>query len=533
MPGRLAIDFGTSNTVAAVWDPARREGVPLHVPDYGRTFDQSGESISVIPSLIHYASDRRRWIGSQVLDQGLYESERTFRWMKRYVAHRSPLQRRLDGRSVSPLEAGRDFLTAVLTFAAAELELGDEEIGLTVPVESYEHYEDWLVGVVGSAGIRRFRLIDEASAAALGYGAHIQPGDVYLVFDFGGGTLDVAAILIEAEEDPSSALGRRCRVLGKAGAEVGGALVDQWLFQEVLRRNDRYDADDDIRPVSPALLVACERAKERLSRDEQAEVRVEMPSTGGVLTATFTRAELEDLLDEREAFTQIDQAVRRALNAARERGYAEEDFRSVLMVGGSSQIPAVQRAVQRMFGRDRVMLNRPIAAVARGAAAFVAGVDFYDHIQHDYAIRWTNPEKGDYDYRVIVPRGTPYPTHDPVARLSIKGTYDGQNRLGIAVFELGERRGQGGGGPAVELVFDPSGAARVVQVSADEEERRTRFWMNEEQPTFLDAEPPASAGEQRFQVEFGIDGNKRLLITARDLRTGRVSYHEHPVVKLT
>ena len=58
----------------------------------------------------------------------------------------------------------------------------------------------------------RFRLIDEPSAAALGYGAHIQPGNGYLIFDFGGGTLDVAIVLIE--EEASAAVGRRCRVLG-------------------------------------------------------------------------------------------------------------------------------------------------------------------------------------------------------------------------------------------------------------------------------------------------------------------------------
>src|SRR5262249_44553508 len=69
MPGRLAVDFGTSNTVVAVWDEARGEGVPLFVPDYGvRLFPQGegGESIALVPSLIHYAAGSRRWLGQQV-----------------------------------------------------------------------------------------------------------------------------------------------------------------------------------------------------------------------------------------------------------------------------------------------------------------------------------------------------------------------------------------------------------------------------------------------------------------------------------
>jgi molecular chaperone DnaK (HSP70) len=531
MPGRLAVDFGTSNTVVAVWDEARREGVPLLLPDYGvRAAAGDTEAVALVPSLIHYAADNRRWLGQQVRRQNLAEAEGTFRWMKRYVAHRSPIKRRLHGAEISYFDAGRDFLAAVLTFAGAELNLGAEEVALTVPVEAFEHYEDWLTGVAEVAGMPRFRLIDEPSAAALGYGAHVQPGHVYLIFDFGGGTLDVAVVLIE--EAAAAAAGRRCRVLGKAGLELGGMVLDGWLFQEVLRRGGRRESDDDVRRLSRALLAECERAKERLSAQERAEVAVVDPDTGAVLSAEFTRGEFEEMLDRHEAFTKIDATVRRALNQARDRGYDEDAVRAVLMVGGSSLIPAVQRAVQRTFGRERVLLHRPLDAVARGAAAFVAGVDFYDHIQHDYAIRFVNPRKGDYDYRVLVQRGTPYPTAEPVARLTVKATYDGQPRLGIAIYEVGQRRARESDG-AVELVFDPTGAARVVAVTPDEEDRRTYFWINEHTPTFLEADPPAKQGEARFEVAFGIDGNKRLLITARDLSTGRLTHRDYPVVKLT
>jgi molecular chaperone DnaK len=533
MPGRLGIDFGTSNTVVAMWDEGQQEGLPLHVPDYGRYFQQSDEQVSVIPSLIHYTADRRRWVGSQVLQHKLYHSERTFRWMKRYISNRSPVKMKLDGREISHQQAGKDFLSSVLLFAAQELNIQDEEVGLTVPVEAFEHYENWLAQVAEDAGLPRFRLIDEASAAALGYGAHVQPGNVYLIFDFGGGTLDVAVVQIE-EEETDERTGRRCRVLGKAGVDVGGATIDQWLFQEVLRQSSRSDADEDVRSVSKALLVECERAKERLSGFERADISVINPMTGAALSAEFNRAQFEDLLDKRDMFSQIDKTVRRALNAARERGYNEDSITSVLLVGGSSQIPAVQRTLQRIFGRDKILLHRPLDAVARGAAAFVAGVDFYDHIQHDYAIRFLNRDKGGYDYRTIVKRGTPYPTVEPLARLTVKAAYAGQTQLGVAVFEMSEQSSRNAGVNTVELVFDPSGAARLMEVMPDEDERRKLFWLNEHSPTFLTAEPPAEAqGEGRFRVEFNIDQNKRLLITATDIKTGRVTHKNFPVVKLT
>jgi molecular chaperone DnaK (HSP70) len=203
------------------------------------------------------------------------------------------------------------------------------------------------------------------------------------------------------------------------------------------------------------------------------------------------------------------------------------------MVGGSSQIPSIQKIVRRIFGKERVMLNRPLDAVARGAAAFVAGIDFYDHIQHNYAIRYVNRQKGGYDYRVIVERGIPYPTHEPLDRLTVKATYDGQTQLGIAIFEIGEQYKRSRGGQTMELVFDPSGAARIAPVTPDDEDRRTYFWMNEHNPTFLHAEPSATQGEARFEVEFNIDGNKRLLITARDLKTAQTMLRDYPVVKLT
>jgi molecular chaperone DnaK (HSP70) len=528
MPGRFAVDFGTSNTVVAVWDETRREGMPLFVPEFSRYTRQGADEVPVIPSLIHYAPDRRRWIGAPVLDQGLYHSSRTFRWMKRYISHRSPIRIRLDDREVTYTEAGKDFLTSVMIYAGQEVGIQDEEVALSVPVEAYEHYEDWLAESARAAGMTRVRLIDEPSAAALGYGAHIQPGSVYLIFDFGGGTLHAAVVLIDDSENQRG--GRRCRVLGKAGRDIGGTVIDQWIFQEVLKRSHKHDSDDDIRRISSSLLVESERVKEQLSSAERADLSVINPDTGAVIAAEFTRASFEELLEAHDLYAEIDHTVRGALNLARERGYNEDRIAAALMVGGSSQIPSVQRTLRQIFGKERVLFHRPLDAVARGAAAFIAGVDFYDHIQHDYAIRSINPGKGGYDLRVIVPRGTPYPTLEPVARLHVKATYEGQSRLGIQIYEMGEQRARVG---SVELVFDPTGAARIMNVSADEQERRESFWMNEGNPTFLPAEPQASPGEARFEVEFNIDGNKRLLITARDLLTGRLTHRDYPVVKLT
>lgn len=529
MTGRLGIDFGTSNTVLALWDPTSKQGSPLHIPDYGFSWEQNGETVSIIPSLIHYAPDGRIWIGSQVRQQDLENSPRTFRWMKRYINQRSPYHLRLEDRDLTPYQAGQDFLNAILVFAAQEIEFRDEEIALSVPVEAFEHYEEWLTAAASQAGMPRFRLIDEPSAAALGYGAHIQPGNVYLIFDFGGGTMHASVILIEAEE--SALTGRRCRVLGKAGRDIGGTSIDQWLFQEVLRRSARSDSEAFVRRLSTDLLLQCQLAKEQLTVSTTATIHAHDSETGASLHADFTRAEFEDLLDRHDFYGEINLLIRQALNASAERGYREDDIRTALMVGGSSQIPSVQRTLRQIFGRDRVMSDRPLDAVARGTAAFAAGVDFYDHIQHNYAIRYLDPQTGQYSYRTIVERGTAYPTPFPVTRLAIKATYPNQEHLGVAIFEIGDSHSMKNS--TLELIFDLSGAARITQITPHEQEQRSLFWMNEHNPTFLVATPPARQAEPRFEVEFKVDFNKRLTLTARDLQTGELSLKDYPVVKLT
>ena len=528
MGSPLAIDFGTSNTVLAVWDPLLKDGVTIHIPEFSREYRQENETISVVPSIIHYTEDNRRWIGEQVMARGLYHSRRTFRWMKRYISQRSPIKVKLGDRDITPFIAGRDFLSSLLLFAASELDIKGQEIGLSVPVESFEHYEEWLSSVAEAAGMPRFRLIDEPSAAALGYGAHIQPGHVYLIFDFGGGTMHAAVVLMEPEE--SSLSGRRCRVLGKAGKYIGGSSIDQWIFAEVLKQNGRQDYEEGIRQISNSLLVECERVKENLSLTADANLSIEEPGSGHRITASLTRGRFEELLDQHELFAEINRTIRTALNAARERGYDEDCIQSVLMVGGSSAIPSVQRTIRQVFGSERVLYHRPLDAVARGAAAFVAGVDFYDHIQHDYAIRFVNPKTGAYEYRIIIKRGTSYPTSQPISHLVVKSSFDGQKQLGIAIFEMSEQQSAPNSG--MEIVFDHGGAARMMQVTPQEQEDRRLYWMNEKNPTFLLADPPGSQGEPRFSVDFGVDSNKRLTISARDLKSGALTHADLPVVKL-
>ncbi len=529
MANNLAIDFGTSNTVISTWDPETQASVPLVLSDFNRFYDQNGEKIATIPSLIHYTQDGKIWIGNQVHHKGLYQSRYTYRWMKRYIASRSTMKINMHGRLLTPQQAGEDFLKTVLAFALQETNTDlESEIGFSAPVEAYEHYEAWLTNVSASMGFSRYRLIDEPSAAALGYGASIRPNSVYLIFDFGGGTMHSSVVLM-TESDISQS-GRRCRVLGKAGKDIGGTTIDQWIFQDYLKKINKTDYDPEVLDHSTQILVACETVKETLTRHDQAEIAILAPDANNGYAQTYTRADFEALLDAHDLFPEINRTLQSSLNQALEKGYGEDQIAAVLLVGGSSQIPAVIHALKQRFGKEMVFTHRPLDAVSAGTASFISGVDFFDYIQHDYAIRFVNPSKKEYDYRILVQRGTPYPSTEALATLTVKASYDGQEKLGIAIFEIGEAHPST---QAVELVFDPSGAARVIPVSAQDRENRSLFWMNENQQTFLAAAPPARKGEARFRVAFNIDQHKRLTITARDMQTNQLLYSDYPVVKLS
>ncbi len=528
MVGRLAIDFGTSNTRVALWDAGIGQARTLTIPDVSQVMryrDSTDTIIEVpsVPSLIHYSSNQV-WIGKQVRDQGRLEAPATFRWMKRYISHRLELPRNIYGRSITFSESGAEFLSRVLAYASTAIGLDEEAVAFTVPVEAYEHYQDWLTRVCEKTGICRYRLLDEASAAALGYGVHIQAHDVYMVVDFGGETLDVSIVRIEGE----TSSGKRCRVLGKGGAEIGGTVIDQWLYQDVLARARKQP--EDVLPISGLLLLEVERVKEELTSADQAEVIVTDPRTGAVIGAEYTRTRFEDLLEKHGLFATLQTAIDQALTTARERGYDREHIKAVLLVGGSSLIPSVRRAVRQLF-RERVQYHRPLDAVALGGAAFVGGVDFYDHIQHDYALRYYNRKKGDYDYLIIVPAGTPYPAPEPIRQMTAMASHDGQEFLGLDIYEVGRTPRGHTEGAGMDLVFDSAGGVRFQQ--REDLEIVSHFWINEKSPTFIHAQPKAQKGDKRFPVQFTIDGNKRLCVTVRDNQTGKVLLRDHPVIKLT
>ncbi len=528
---QMAVDFGTSNTIVAFWDEEKKDVVLHEVEDVTRPFhfEQDGltHRIPCIPSLIYYENRHTTFVGEQVIAKMLENQQGAFRWMKAYIRSGRKINFSLpDGSAVDFFIAARDFLEKVLLFAAesGRADVQNAEVAFTVPVESFEDYTDWLSETCRELGIKRYRFIDESTACIFGYDTHLQPGDVFSVFDFGGGTLDVSIVRIEEKVDR----GRGCRVLGKAGCRIGGRTIDGWLYADLLSRAKVQVVD--ARPASALFMQQVEQIKEYLSDHTSREYDVEHENSGLRLKGVYHRGELEDLLEKKGFYHDVHETLERAESRSRERGVDRSHIKELLLVGGTSQIPSVRRLVSS-FHRN-VRFYRPFDAVARGACRYLTSEieDLYDHIQHDYAIKSYDRRARTYRFLTLVPRGTRYPTEPEFKKLSLAAVRDQQRFFGIDIFEISEKGATAAGGSG-EIMFDLNGQI-VFDNGGNGGFAGNEFWMNEPNPMFIEAEPLAEGGAKRFSVSFRVCAQKNLRVTVRDLLTHKRLYDDYAVVKL-
>ena len=527
---QMAVDFGTSNTIVAFWDEETKDVILHEVADVTRPFyfEQDGHTFQIpcIPSLIYYQNRNTSFIGEQVIAKMLENQQGAFRWMKAYIQSGRKIHYPLsDGNTVDFFIAARDFLEKVLLFAgeSGRTDVENAEVAFTVPVESFEDYTNWLTETCRELGIKRYRFIDESTACIFGYDTHLQPGDVFSVFDFGGGTLDVSIVRIEEKVDR----GRGCRVMGKAGCRIGGRTIDGWLYSDLLERAGVQVLD--ARPASALFMQQVEQVKENLSHHVSWEYDVQHRNSGIRLKGVYHREELESLLEKKGFYTDVRETLERAESQARERGLERSSIKEVLLVGGTSQIPSVRRMVSS-FHRH-VRFYRPFDAVARGACRYLTSEmeDLYDHIQHDYAVKSYDSRAGKHRFLNLIPRGTRYPTGPDFRKMTLAAVRDQQRFFGIDIYEISEKGAAGGG--RGEILFDLNGAI-VFDNGSSGGANGNEFWMNEGNPMFIEADPVAERGAKRFAVSFRVCAQKNLRVTVRDLISQKLLYDDFAVVKL-
>ncbi|PSB32046.1 molecular chaperone DnaK, partial [filamentous cyanobacterium Phorm 46] len=371
----IAIDFGTSNTVIARWNPAASQPETLKLPGLSAI---SAQNPPLIPSLLYVedAAQSKVIVGQQVRDKGLDLSgdSRFFRNFKRGIGTSvQGFVPEIDGQIVNFERVGEWYLSQIVS-SIRELSLPVDSLIFTVPVDSFEAYRHWLGKVSQSLQVEQVRMLDEPTAAALGYG--LADRENLLVIDFGGGTLDLSLVRLDINSnkkplgfllkwgekllaESSAQKAKVARILAKVGQNLGGSDIDNWLVDYFVKTKGLVK--------SPIIARLAERLKIQLSLLERATEVYFDDENFETYELELERAEFESILSEHGFFENLDECMNQVLQQARRQGLEIGDIDAVLLVGGTVQIPAVQRWIEQYFDRDKIKCDRPFEAIAQGA----------------------------------------------------------------------------------------------------------------------------------------------------------------------
>jgi molecular chaperone DnaK (HSP70) len=530
----IAIDFGTSNTVITRWNAATQQPETVMLPGLS-TIDRAMPPL--IPSLVYVEDARTSQIllGQQVVDRGLniQADARFFSSFKRGIgAEIRGFVPELDGETITADRVGELFLAATIEQIQQSLPEVGESLVLTVPVDSFEVYRRWLTQICAKLPVERVSLIDEPTAAALGYG--VTGANMILVVDFGGGTLDLSLVQLSSQVSqgktplgfllkwgerslPDSAQQpQTARVIAKAGQNLGGTDIDRWIVEELTSKVGVT--------ASPLITRLAERIKIQLSAQTTAIESYFDDREFESYQFSLTRDRLTEILTANKFFDRLDESMDLVLQQCRRQEIEPSDIDAVLLVGGTSQIPAVQMWINKYFDSAKVKQSKPFEAIAQGALQLTQGIEVRDFLYHSYGIRYWDRKLDRHSWHPIIPTGQFYPSVEPV-QLLLGASIPNQPSIELIIGELGNPTG------GTEVFFDGdrlitrtlSGGAIDVKPLNDRDGARNIARL----------EPPGFPGSDRIKIEFTIDKNRQLRITITDLLTFQVLVSDAVVAELS
>ncbi|MEG5046371.1 Hsp70 family protein [Microcoleus sp. B4-C1] len=527
----IAIDFGTSNTVVARWNQALQQPETLKLPGLSAI---SAQNPPLIPSLLYVedAAANKVILGQQVRDKGLDLSgdSRFFRNFKRGIGTSvQGFVPELDGQLITFEQVGEWYLSQIVN-SIRELPLPIDSLIFTVPVDSFEAYRHWLGKVSQSLQVEQVRMLDEPTAAALGYG--LADRENLLVIDFGGGTLDLSLVRLDASSnkkplgfilkwgekllaESSAQKTKVARVLAKAGQNLGGSDIDNWLVD--------YFVQTKGLAKSPITTRLAERLKIQLSLVNQAVEVYFDDENFESYELELDRTRFESILGEHQFFDKLDECMNQVLQQARRQGLEIGDIDAVLLVGGTVQIPAVQRWVQQYFEPTKIRCDKPFEAIAQGALQLSQGIEIKDFLYHSYGIRYWNRRDNCHSWHSLIKSGQSYPMSEPV-ELVLGASLESQPSIELIIGELGAETG------GTEIYFDGDrlitrqlAGQTSVQPLNDKEGARSIAQLT----------PPGYPGSDRIKIFFRVDEQRFLRITVEDLLTNETLLEDKPVVQLS
>ena len=540
----ISIDFGSSNTVIARWNIATNQPETISFEKLNRPAPLD----FLVPSLIYVqnAQTEAIAIGQSVIDQGKDCAQtRLFKQIKRrLVLTNGQYMPRLDDVRITPEWLGNHFLGELAKQLRSQ-QLFPSEIILTAPVQAYEKYLRWLEECsaeifspnLPTLATPQIRILDEPTAAALGYGA-IAPDALVLVIDFGGGTLDLSLVRLPKSDNigkwgeqigvnRSEWTEYQAEVIAKTGYTIGGEDIDQWLVEDYLESVEAPDDHGKSNSIG-ILKFLMERIKIKLSELETtSEIFFDL-NTQSAIEITYTRQQLEQLLDRKGFYRILQIAIDELINRAFNKGILKGDLKTILLIGGCTLIPSVRSFVENYFKMGKVYSHKPFEAIAHGALQITQGVRLQDYLFHSYAIRYWDRAAAQWKYQPLFRRGQVYPTRRPI-ELLLRATQQEQTEIALTIGEL-ESRPTG----AAEISFEGDRLVMQFGKTAQETFQPLQIDTNGEgmPQAIAELQPLGQPDCDRLKVLFTISDKRELLITAIDLLTQQQLLTDYPMAKL-
>ncbi len=343
----IGIDLGTTNSVVSVVEG----GEP--------TVITNPEGSRITPSVVGFTKDGQRLVGQLAKRQAVSNPDRTIASIKRHMGESYKVD--IDGKDYTPPEISAMILQKLKADAEAYLGETVTQAVITVPAYFNDAQRQATKDAGTIAGLEVLRIINEPTAAALAYGLDKDNDETILVFDLGGGTFDVS--ILELDE-------HTFEVKATSGdTHLGGDDFDKkvmdWMVAE-FKRDNGIDLSID-KMSAQRLIEAAEKAKIELSSMTSTNINLPFITADASgpkhLDLTLTRAKFDDLTRDL-----VERTMTPTRNAMKDAGLTGKDIDKIILVGGSSRIPAVQNAIREILGKEPSKGINPDECVSIGAA---------------------------------------------------------------------------------------------------------------------------------------------------------------------